>query len=309
MPIVSVVIPCFNHEKYIGECLDSVLNQTHSDFEVIVIDDGSTDGTPQIVRSYGSRVKYIWQKNKGPSSARNLGIRTSQAEFIAFQDADDIWLPEKLELQVEFLEENPDLAWVYSDMCTFNDQQILQTSWFSERPTQQGKVFEKLISNNFVPTITVIAKKSVILEVGGFDESLRSCEDKDLWLRLALKYPLGKLDRVLAKRRFHSNNLCRDNQLLFSSEIEVMQKMKRLVSSPSIQKRLESRLSKLYFELGYFFFARNNLTQAREFFRRSNLDRNLNFRTQLYFYSTFLDPRLIDWLRFFKNLGKTAASN
>src|SRR4030067_1245470 len=133
MPQISVIIPCFNSGKYLRECLDSVLSQTSQDFEVIVVDDGSTDDTPSIIKSYGSRVRLIRQDNKGPSSARNAGIKIAQGNYIAFQDADDVWLPRKLELQYRFLQENPPYLWVYSDMSTFNDKQVLQESWFSDR--------------------------------------------------------------------------------------------------------------------------------------------------------------------------------
>lgn len=309
MPKVSVVIPCYNNGQYLRECLDSVLNQTFSDFEVLVVDDGSTDNCAEIAKSYGQRLKYLRRENKGPAAARNAGIEASQTEYIAFQDADDLWYPEKLELQIKYLEENSNFPWVYSDMSTFNDRQNLQDSWFSDRATYQGKVFEKLIFNNFIPTITVLVKKKALLEVGGFDQSLRSCEDKDLWLRLALKHPLGKLDRILARRRFHSHNLCRDNQLLISSEIKVMENLSHTIDSPGLQNLLEKRISKLYFELGYFYFARQDFRPAREFFKKSRDTHTGNLRSSLYLYSTYLDQRLINWIKFFKNSGKASVSN
>jgi glycosyltransferase involved in cell wall biosynthesis len=309
MPQISVIIPCFNNGKYLRECLDSVLSQTFQDFEVIVVDDGSADDSPSIIKSYGSRVKYIRQNNKGPSSARNAGIKIAQGNYIAFQDADDVWLARKLELQYRFLQENPPYLWVYSDMSTFNDKQVLQESWFSDRSTHEGKVLEKLINNNFIPTITVLIKKQLLLEVGGFDEKLRSCEDKELWLRLSLKYPVGRLNQVLAKRRFHAHNLVRDNRLLIASEIEALKRLAPRVDAGRIPKLLESRIARLYFELGYFYFAKNQLPEAREQFRKSNSYPFFNLKSQLYYYSTYLDRRFIGWLRVFKNPGKTQLSN
>ena len=309
MPRVSVVIPCYNNKPYLRECLDSVLNQTLTDYEVILIDDGSTDGTSEIIQSYLPRIKYLRQPNQGPAAARNAGIEAASGEYIAFQDADDLWYPEKLEVQLKFMEANPRFAWVYTDMCTYNDRQTLQASWFSDRPTHQGKVFEQLINNNFIPTITVMIKKEALLSVNCFDVNLRSCEDKDLWLRLAWKYEVGRLNKVLAKRRFHSNNLCRDNRLLIASEVEVMHKLRKMVSDLRLQQILENKISKLHFELGYFYFARNELARAREFFRKSNQREHFDLRTHLYYYSTFLDRRLLDWLRVFKNLGKSDAAN
>jgi len=309
MPRISVIIPCYNNKPYLRECLDSVLNQTFSDYEVIVVDDGSTDGTGEIIQSYLPRVRYLRQSNQGPAAARNAGIEAASGEYIAFQDADDLWYPEKLEMQLKFMEANPRFAWAYSDMCTFNEKQILQSSWFSDRPTHQGKVFEQLIYNNFIPTITVMVKKDALLSAGCFDSSFRSCEDKDLWLRMALQYEIGRLSRVLAKRRFHSNNLCRDNRLLIASEVEVMHKLQKKVSDLRLQRIIENKISRLYFELGYFYFAHNELPRAREFFRKSNQRERFDLRTHLYYYSTFLDRRLIDWLRIFKNLGKSAPVN
>src|SRR5574341_182862 len=309
MARVSVIIPCYNNEPYLRECLDSVLNQTFSDYEVIVVDDGSTDGTEVIIQNYLPRVKYLRQSNQGPAAARNAGIEAASGEYIAFQDADDIWYPEKLEAQVKFMEANPRFAWIYSEMCTFNDRQILQASWFSDRPTHQGKVFEQLINNNFIPTITVMIKKETLLSMNCFDVNLRSCEDKDIWLRLAWKYEIGRLNKVLAKRRFHSHNLCRDNRLMIASEVEVMRKLRKMTSDLRLQRILENKISKLHFELGYFYFARNELARAREFFRKSNQREHFDLRTHLYYYSTFLDRRLLGWLRVFKNLGKSAAAN
>ncbi len=173
MPRISVIIPCYNNKPYIRECLNSVLSQTFSDYEVIVVDDGSTDGTGEIIQNYLPRVRYLRQSNQGPAAARNAGIEAASGEYIAFQDADDLWYPEKLEMQLKFMEANPRFAWAYSDMCTFNEKQILQASWFSDRPTHQGKVFEQLINNNFIPTITVMIKKEFLLSMNCFDVNLR----------------------------------------------------------------------------------------------------------------------------------------
>ncbi len=191
MILVSVIIPFYNAEKYITQSIESVLNQTHPDWELILINDGSTDNSKNIVKQYlnEAKLKYFEQINKGQASARNLGVKNASGELIAFLDADDIWMPNKLETQIPLLTDSVDLV--------FSNAQIID---------QEGKptgdylnpgcgffcgfgAFDYLIKGQyFVPTLTVICRKSKIYEVGFFDENdaIRNAEDFDLWSRMLL---------------------------------------------------------------------------------------------------------------------------
>ncbi|MBI2048888.1 MAG: glycosyltransferase [Candidatus Liptonbacteria bacterium] len=183
-PLISIIIPAHNAEKYIKEAVDSALVQTYENVEVIVVDDGSTDGTKNVLEPYvrDGKIKYVYQKNTGLAGARNAGIRTARGEYIAFLDADDLFLPEKVAEQVKVLEENPDYGVCYSDLTHFTDGQ--QRKFFHHRyHYPSGNLFELLLHKQFINPLTVFARRSVFEKYGMFDETLRRSEDWDLWLR------------------------------------------------------------------------------------------------------------------------------
>lgn len=188
MPIISVIVPVFNGEKTIKETIESVLNQTFTDFELIVIDDGSQDRTLEVVhRIQDSRIKVFSYLNAGQSTSRNRGITIAKGEYISFIDADDLWTPDKLESQLKALQANPEAAVAYS-----------WTNWIDESSqllgkgshnTEQGDVFAKLLLNDFVANgSNSLIRRQALTEVGGFDPSVTPAEDWDLWLRLAVHY-------------------------------------------------------------------------------------------------------------------------
>lgn len=186
-PTVSVVIPAYNSAKYIGEALLSVFNQTFTSYEVIVINDGSSD-TEDLERElqpYKGVVKYIKQENRGAAAARNTGLRLAAGEFVAFLDADDKWSPDFLAKQRELLKtSNADL--VYSDALFFGESPLAGRTFMELQPSRGDVTPEKLLAVEVtVLTSTVLARKAPIIEVGLFDESLRRGHDFDLWLRLA----------------------------------------------------------------------------------------------------------------------------
>ncbi len=195
MEKVSVVIPLYNKAPYIKRALRSVLAQTFSDFEVIVVDDGSTDGGSKIVESIGdNRVRLFHQENAGVSAARNAGIKATKGEWIAFLDADDEWMPEKLELQMQAISSYPDATWVASGYIRANDkgmelpQEDFLDEWFEDDYLITDALLP-LAAGRFFWVVTVMVRCDVLLEFGGFDRSLRIGEELNLWLKLALKYP------------------------------------------------------------------------------------------------------------------------
>ncbi|MFB2895267.1 glycosyltransferase [Aerosakkonemataceae cyanobacterium BLCC-F50] len=188
MPLVSVIIPIFNGEKTIRDTIESVINQTFSNWELIAIDDGSQDATLDIVSSIkDSRLKVFSYPNAGAPTSRNRGFSHSEGEFIAFLDADDCWTPDKLEAQLKALQENPDAAVAYSwsDFVDESGSFLRQGS----HSTVSGNVYEKLLLADFLDNgSNPLIRRQAFMEVGGFDESLPAGQDWDLYLRLAARY-------------------------------------------------------------------------------------------------------------------------
>lgn len=194
-PLVSVVIPLYNKERYVGEALQSVLSQTVQDFEVVVVDDGSTDGSAERVAAIkDERIRLLRQINAGAAAARNTGIMAAQGEWIAFLDADDCWLPHNLESHFKQLGQHPDVLW---SAGTFNRRSGTQVSPMKINrellAAQSDSTVVRdallLLPHGFLCTDTVLVRKSVFSEVGGMDQALRTAEDLDMWLRIALVHP------------------------------------------------------------------------------------------------------------------------
>ena len=203
---ISAVIPVYNSQATIGRAIDSVLKQTRSADEIIVIDDGSTDSTAEIIRSYGDKIRLIQQENAGVSVARNAGIEAAAGDWIAFLDADDEWLPEKLRMQAEQLNCNPDLQWTYSNFYQKPDQKPLQIANVPEKssaPFQAKDYFEdylkSYISRIYAWTSTILISRDVFKKVGMFEPGVKRAEDTDLWFRIAYQHPkVGYLSKPLA---------------------------------------------------------------------------------------------------------------
>ena len=201
---VSVVIPVFNAATWVNETIDSILVQTFPVLEILIVDDGSTDGTAGIVQTYDSPVVYISQEHCGVSAARNRAIATAKGDYIAFIDGDDYWHPQKIEAQIKLLNEK-ELAWASCETQPFDSN----TKTFMNRlaaPMQDGDVLKPLFMTNFIGSATPIVRRRVFDQIGLFNESheARIGEDWDMWLRIASVYPLGVVYKRLAFQRLHS---------------------------------------------------------------------------------------------------------
>jgi glycosyltransferase involved in cell wall biosynthesis len=271
-PKVSVIIPVYNSERFIKETIESVLNQTCQDFEIIIIDDGSIDKSAEIIKSFTDRrILYIYQKNEGVSAARNKGISASKGEYIAFLDHDDLWLPKKLEEQISVLRADSEIGLVYSDCYYVNIEKEMMKRFFEQSKPYRGAVFPEFFMSNFIPCLTAVVRKDVFKKVGLFNPGFSISEDYDLFLRIAELFKVEYIDMPLAKYRIHETNFSKNIILTHREEIEILSKY--LKEKPEIKKimgkKAEKRLADLYFSLGRVYQFQRNFAQSRREFLSS----------------------------------------
>ncbi len=206
MALVSVIIPTYNRARFVVEAVESVLHQSFKDYEVIVVDDGSDDATPELLSPYINRIRYIAQPRQGPSAARNTGINESRGTYCAFLDSDDLWRPEKLERQVEFFATHPDFH-----ICQTQELWLRNDREIKPRPKhrkEHGCFFERAVGLCLISPSAVMMRRTLFDAVGLFDEMLSAAEDYDLWLRVTARYPVGLIDEELViKRGGHADQL------------------------------------------------------------------------------------------------------
>jgi glycosyltransferase involved in cell wall biosynthesis len=195
---VDVIVPCYNVEHCVGRALDSVLRQTHQDFSIYAVDDGCTDNTDQILETYAPRCNLISQVHAGPAAARNRAIRESVSPFVAFIDADDEWLPDKLERQLALLRRNESLGMVCSH-CLISEAGSKENRHIGvDDVPHNGRLFKHLVRNCFVFTPSVIVRRRCLQEIGLFNEALPVSEDFNLWLRIAARWDIAIAPAVFA---------------------------------------------------------------------------------------------------------------
>ncbi len=223
-PLVSVVIPTYNRAPFLLQAIESVLGQTYQNVEVIVVDDGSTDGTSAALHPYLDRITYIQQDNRGASVARNVGIAASNGEFIAFLDSDDLWLPDKLSAQLSLLHSHPEIALVGGHALILGDAPDSTPHLFSD---YNGTIvpFEQVLLDTPLMTPTIVVRRSCLPDGAPFTPGLRFGEDWELYLRVALAHPVGFIPKVMAHVRRPGDNITTV-----------------LASQPQVDLRLQNRL-------------------------------------------------------------------
>lgn len=212
-PLLSVVITTYNYAEYLPTAVESVLNQTYKNLEVIIVNDGSTDNTDEVIAPYlkDERIKYIKQKNAGQASAKNCGIKNSKGEYIAFLDADDYWRNDKLERQIKLFDRDTEVGVVYSDIAFINQDGIVNNKMHTP-PLHSGYVLQELFIDNFVGFSTSVAKKGCFNKVGLFDEGLAMAIDWDLWLRIACYYKFACINEPLLFYRYGHANMSQNSE-------------------------------------------------------------------------------------------------
>jgi glycosyltransferase involved in cell wall biosynthesis len=286
-PAVSIIIPAFNSASYIGEALDSVFAQTFSDYETIVINDGSpdTDKLEQVLEPYKERIIYLKQENRGPGGARNTAILKARGEYVALLDSDDVWLPNYLAQQMHALRKNPALDLIYSDALLVGDSPLAGRNFMEDNPSSGEASFESLLRwDCTVITSCTVARRQSLIDAGLFDECFYYSEDFDLWLRLAHRGGLFDYQKqVLANHRLHPSSLCADGVRQLEGEIKVYEKwmqepslslpMRRLIRAQMEYRRAELGVAEGKRKLlaGQYAQARESFARANDFFHQRKL--------------------------------------
>ena len=282
-PLVSIVIPTYNRKHIISRAIDSVLNQTYDHFEILVVDDGSTDGTSEFLKNrYKKTIRVIFQENQGASAARNKGIESARGKFVAFLDSDDQWLHTKLETQISFLEENPSVALLCARTYRADNPSKVNT-YLSEAIT--GDLFSTLYTHSFVSTPTVVVKKEVLEQVGGFDTRYVSAEDFDLWLKITRVYNCAFLPDYVAIVNRGGDNLSKDKITLHYHAISILKKYfdKNIIPINKYKKVI----SDSYIALGRNYFKTGEKSLARKNFLKSFAVFPFRLRSIRYFAKSF----------------------
>jgi glycosyltransferase involved in cell wall biosynthesis len=271
-PLVSVIIPAYNAADYIGQALQSVFDQTYPHYEIIVVDDGSTDNTKTVLENYGSSIRYVYQQNGGPAQARNAGILAAKGDLVCFLDADDLWMRDKLEVQLDFMKSHPEIGLVCSDHEDFEGEETICNSFLgskqflkqiaSEIPIYEA--FRKLVIENFVSTSTVMVKKPCLDKVGPFDRNLPPVEDRDMWLRIAAHFPIACLPRIVCRKRAHAGNISRDAEKTLRARIIIWEQKCRGFPHLVPASVLNRLLADAYLHYGYVLLNQNRRKEARE---------------------------------------------
>ncbi|BCX89701.1 hypothetical protein MIN45_P2074 [Methylomarinovum tepidoasis] len=305
---ISVVIPAYNAAPFLEKALESVQAQTHPVAEILVVDDGSTDATADIARSF-PQVRYLRQQNQGPSAARNRGIQEARGDWIAFLDADDRWTPEKTSEQLAALRRYPQLALIASDMAeTDSDGNVRIASMLAHHGLRDDFVhfdgapvpdaLSRLVRKNFIPTGTVLVRREVLQQTGTFDPDLRYGEDLELWARIAARHPVTCLPRVHMLRCRHGRNATDNTDAMLEDLIRVMDSIRRHCAAELKRQGTDpdELVAQALWTLGYWHFSHDHPETARPLFLRS-LQEKFAVRTLAHWLASRLPARWIPTAR------------
>ncbi|MFB2917415.1 glycosyltransferase family 2 protein [Aerosakkonema funiforme] len=286
-PKVSVVIPAYNAMRYLPATLDSVFNQTYTDFEILIIDDGSKDETVEwVAQITDPRVKLISQQNKGVSEARNAGIANARGEYIALLDADDLWEPTKLEKQVRCLEDNPAVGLVYTWVKYADEEgnptEKVQTAYVD------GDVLKHILQSNILCcSSTPMVRRSCFEDVGVFDSKLSGVADWDMWIRIASRYLFGLIKEPLVRYRQHPNNMSNNCQAMLLDFRKVIERS--FASVPSNLQYLKNRAyGHAYLYMAWKYLFHKDLKNAIDLNRQA-----IAHYPQLFFSKSYIRQSLI----------------
>ena len=237
MPRVSITIPSFNCARYLGRAIDSALAQTYADYEIIVVDDGSTDDTRGVLTRFGDKIRYVYQPNGGLSSARNLALAHASGEFIAYLDADDLWYPHRLQTQVAFLDTHPACGFVHSDVTIIDDDdRVIHRAYNAEtrRDVPEGYCALNLLRRCHVQVPSVLERRECIERVGNFDGRLKTAQDYLHWIRIALDgMAVGYIPEPLAMYRRTASSLSSSPRRVLDDGVMIFE---TLLADPAVRR-------------------------------------------------------------------------
>jgi glycosyltransferase involved in cell wall biosynthesis len=291
-PLVSVVMPNYNNEKFIAESIRGVQNQSYGNIELIIVDDGSTDGSLEAVKKAAAgdgRVRIIpHARNMGLSSARNTALKNSKGYYIGFCDSDDIWLPEKLDIQIEAFDRNPEVGVVHGDSIIIDAAGNLTGERFgsiyaTEKRIRDGFIFNDLIRANYISVPTVLLRRACFEGIGLFPENLKWLEDWMYMLRLANKCRFLYISEPVAKYRVHAGSSMHDEEGYDKSRLSAYPMM--LSEFPSLEENIRAFLHQ---RMGRVLLGLGRPVESRRYLMKSLLKRPLSPKTLGYYFASFL---------------------
>jgi len=297
-PLVSVVIPTFNRGHFLSRSINSVLNQNFKNFELIVVDDGSTDNTYEIIQSFNNiNLKYVrLDKNYGGSHARNIGILSSRGRYIAFQDSDDEWNADKLEKQVSLINvADKSVGVVYTRFKKIENRRITYIP-SGKIKDKEGYILNEILKANFVSTQTVLIKKECFEKAGYFDDELPRLQDWDLFIRISFYYQFLIIEDPLVTVYHHQDNISSNNLSLIVALNKIINKYMFLF------KNNKSIVSRHYFHLSYLQFFHSDGLEWKKNLKNSLKNNPLNMRSWCAFFCGFNNYKVI--ADFIKNICK-----
>lgn len=305
-PYFSVIIPTYNRADIISETIESVLCQTFSDFELLIIDNGSSDRTRDVVLEFDdSRISYFWQKGTGsPAGPRNTGIKMARAPWISFIDSDDLWDSEKLERVKRFTESYPDAVFIHHNFKIKKNSKkdTIRKIPFKRIPYYSGNIYNNLIVGKCdVGILTVSVKRNVLEKIGKFNEDplMLAIEDYDLWLRISENYPVYFLNESLATFRLHESNESKKVEDLEKGIKAVMEK--HILNNKNLSKKIKRKgLSFLYFTMAVRFYVLGDLDRVRNRLNKAIALTPFNLNLYIYYLKSFLGRKTLFFLRSLK---------
>lgn len=263
-PLVSIVLPAFGRLHHLRSTVDCIYRQTFADWELLIGDDGSDSQTREYLHSLASecRVRVIWLEHTGvPAIVRNAALREARGTYVAFLDSDDLWVPQKLARQVQTLQARPDCQWSYTGFVQIDGSgQVLLNAPHGQWHPCQGWIFEPLVVGPFLPVRTpcVLVSRELLTRCAGFDEALRSGEDVDLWLRLALESQVAVVDEPLVQVRRHEENYSRDWEAALAGREHSLAKLQNRIDDPRRRRLLRNERTRNALNLAWIHASRGN---------------------------------------------------
>ena len=270
-PVVSILTITYDRAGVLREAIESVRAQTYQAWELVIFDDGSTDDTEALVQRFQKedpRIRYRKQSHQGVSGVaniRNLGLREARGRFMAFLDDDDVWFPRKLETEVAYLEQHPEMAFVYTPVHVVG----MEGHYQKTRPVSLSASYADLFDGCFVQISSVVARKESLLAAGGFDGSLESSRDYDLWLKVARRQPFGYVEEPLGLYRCHPNSISSNLERRYRMHLEILSRVPVEPSKGITKERKRKRLAVEAYHLARLYRGKGNYGEAGHYFQKS----------------------------------------